>query len=124
MLNSVLILGRLTKDPENKVTTEGTVVSKFTIAANRGYGDKQVTEFVNCIAFGKTAENIKKYVKKGHLLMIAGYLKTSKWEYESKTYYRTEIVVEKSTFLPNEKNAKDTESKPKKAISKSKAKKK
>ncbi len=122
MLNRLIVLGRLTKDPDIK-TAGDTKVSKFTIAANRGYGDKQITEFVNCIAFGKTAENIKQYVKKGHLLMIEGYMKTSKWEYEGKTYYRTEAVVDKSTFLPNKANVDTEEVKPKKSTSKSKAKK-
>ena len=125
MINKLYILGRLTKEVELKMAKE-LEVAKFTVATNRGYGDKQTTEFVNCIAFGKTAANIAKFVKKGHLIHIEGYLKTSKWIYQEKTYYRVEAVVEKATFLPNTKKEESTEEpaeKPK-AKTKTKAKKK
>lgn len=125
MLNKLYILGRLTKSPEHKVANE-LDITKFTIATSRGYGAKQTTEFINCIAFGTTASNIVKFVKKGHLILIEGYLKTSKWEYEGKTYYRTEAVVEKSTFLPNKAGIetpvveKETKKPAKKAVAKKK----
>ncbi len=99
MYNKIILVGRLTKDPENKTSGE-TTIGKFTLATDNGYGDKKKTEFTDCVAFGKTAELICQYIKKGDPLLVEGRLQTSNWEHEGKKYYKTEAIVEKMTFLP------------------------
>ena len=65
MINKVILMGRLTKDPELRYTNNKTPVCSFTIAVNNGYGEKQQTDFVNCLAWNKTAEFVTKYFTKG-----------------------------------------------------------
>jgi single-strand DNA-binding protein len=109
MYNKIILVGRLTKDPENKTNGE-TTIGKFTLATDTGYGDKKKTEFTDCVAFGKTAELICQYVKKGDPLLVEGRLQTSNWEHEGKKYYKTEAIVEKMTFLPKGEKKSETPS--------------
>jgi single-strand DNA-binding protein len=102
MFNKTILVGRLTKDPEKRVNGE-TTIGKFTLATDTGYGDKKKAEFTDCVAFGKTAELICQYVKKGDPLLVEGRLQTSNWEHEGKKHYKTEVVVDKMTFLPKPK---------------------
>jgi single-strand DNA-binding protein len=102
-LNKVLLYGNLTRDPEVKALPSGQQVANFGIATNRTYKDKngqkqEQTEFHNVVAFGRTAEVIGQYVKKGRPLYIEGRLQTRSWESEGKKNYRTEIVVENFQF--------------------------
>ncbi len=99
MYNKVILQGRLVKDPEEKIAGE-TRIAKFTIATDSGYGDKKKSEFTDCVAFGKTAEIVAKYVPKGNLLLVEGRLQTSNWEHEGKKYYKTEVIVEKAVLQP------------------------
>ena len=70
-INLVVLTGRLTKDPELKYSAGGTAYCRFTIAVNRAF-DKEKSDFISCTAFGKTAELIAEYVKKGYQLGVQG----------------------------------------------------
>lgn len=102
-LNKVLIYGNLTRDPELKSLPSGAPVCSFSIATNRVYKDKdgqkqETTEFHNIVAFGRPAELIAQYMKKGRSLFIDGRLQTRSWDKDGQKQYRTEIVVENFQF--------------------------
>ena len=96
-MNKVVLLGRLTKDIE--IRQAGTTdVARFTLAVNRPF-KKDETDFLNCVAFGKTAETLEKYVKKGQQLAINGRIQVSNYEKDGEKRYSTDIVVEGFDFI-------------------------
>ena len=100
MINKVILMGRLTKDPELRYTNNKTPVCSFTIAVNNSYGGKQQTDFVNCLAWNKTAEFVTKYFTKGKMIVIAdGRISTRSWEtQDGKRAYATEVVAKEVSF--------------------------
>ena len=100
MINKVILMGRLTKDPELRYTNNKTPVCSFTIAVNNGYGEKQQTDFINCVAWNKTAEFVTKYFAKGKMIIIAdGRISTRSWEtQDGKRAYATEVVANEVNF--------------------------
>lgn len=102
-LNKAFLYGNLTRDPELKALPSGGQVVNFGIATNRTYKDKsgakqEATEFHNIVAFGRTAEVIAQYMKKGRPIFIEGRIQTRSWESEGQKKYRTEIVVDNFQF--------------------------
>jgi single-strand DNA-binding protein len=104
-LNKVFLYGNLTRDPELKALPSGGQVANFGIATNRSYKDKsgqrqETTEFHNIVAFGRTAEVIGQYLKKGRPIFVEGRLQTRSWDDKEggKKNYRTEIIVENFQF--------------------------
>lgn len=104
-LNKVFLYGNLTRDPELKALPSGSNVANFGMATNRTYKDKngqkqETTEFHNIVAFGRTAEVIAQYVKKGRPIFVEGRITTRSWEgkEDGKKQYRTEIIVENFQF--------------------------
>jgi single-strand DNA-binding protein len=97
-MNNVSLAGRMTRDCELKYTQEGKAIGNFTIAINKRY-KKDEANFINCVAFGKTAELISEYVRKGHLFGITGSIETSSWEKDGQKHYKTEVAVDQITFL-------------------------
>lgn len=97
-MNNVSLAGRMTRDCELKYTQDGKAIGNFTIAINKRY-KKDEANFINCVAFGKTAELIAEYVKKGHLLGVTGSIETSSWEKDGQKHYKTEVAVDQITFL-------------------------
>jgi single-strand DNA-binding protein len=90
-------IGRITNDIELKQTQSGTNIATFTLAINR---DKQNADFLNCIAFNKTAELLAQYTKKGNLLAVNGKVQTRNYEgKDGKKVYVTEIIVNQIEFL-------------------------
>jgi single-strand DNA-binding protein len=79
-MNTFIIDGRLTADPELSHTNSGKTVSNFSVANNTGYGEVKKTNFFNCIAWGKTAELIQKFANKGMEVIIEGELNIEQWE--------------------------------------------
>ena len=69
MVNSVILIGRLTKDPEIKKTSSGKSVASFTLAVNQRF-NRDKTDFINCVAWEKTADYLGNYVKKGNLIAV------------------------------------------------------
>lgn len=100
MINKVILMGRLTRDPEMRHTNSGTPVTTFSIAINNGYGEKQRTDFVNCIAWNKTAEFVANYFTKGKMIVIAdGRISTRSWEtQDGKRAYATEVTAQEVSF--------------------------
>lgn len=96
-VNKVILVGNITRDPELKALPSGTQVAAFSIATNEVYikdGEKkESTEFHNVIAWGKTAENIAKYMKKGSQIYVEGKLQTRSWDKDGEKRYRTEVVA-------------------------------
>jgi single-strand DNA-binding protein len=103
-LNKVFLFGNLTRDPELKSLPTGTQVVSFGLATNRrvkrdsGWEDQ--AEFHNIVAFGKVAELINQYMKKGSSLLVEGRIQTRSWEQEGQKKYRTEIIAETVQFGP------------------------
>ncbi|MCX6786828.1 MAG: single-stranded DNA-binding protein [Candidatus Kaiserbacteria bacterium] len=104
-LNKVFLYGNLTRDPELKALPSGQNLVSFGLATNRTYKDKngqkqEATEFHNIVAFGRPAEVIAQYMKKGRPLFIEGRIQTRSWEgkEDGKKQYRTEIVVDNFQF--------------------------
>lgn len=104
-LNKVLLYGNLTRDPELKALPSGSQVANFGLATNRTYKDKngakqETTEFHNVVAFGRTAEVIAQYCKKGRPIFVEGRLQTRSWDDKEsgKKNYRTEIVIDTFQF--------------------------
>lgn len=79
MLNRIIIMGRLTADPELRQTQNGTAVSTFTVAVDRDFGEKQ-TDFISCVAWRQTGEFVSKYFHKGSMIAVSGRLESRKWE--------------------------------------------
>lgn len=100
MINKVILMGRLTRDPEMRHTNSGTPVTTFSIAIDNGYGDNKRTDFVNCLAWNKTAEFVTKYFAKGKMIIIAdGRISTRSWEtQDGKRAYATEVVANEVSF--------------------------
>jgi single-strand DNA-binding protein len=104
-VNSVVVAGRLTRDPEVKAMPSGSAVCGFSIATSRSYKDRdgkvvEDTEYHNVVVFGKQAENAGKYLVKGQLAGAIGRLKTRSWEKDGVKQYRTEIIAETIQFGP------------------------
>ncbi len=104
-LNKAMIIGNLTRDPELRQTTNGQAVCSFGVATNRNWkdasGEKQEqTEFHNVVAWGRLAEIIAQYLKKGNKIFIEGRLQTRDWEgQDGVKRYRTEIVADNMVML-------------------------
>lgn len=105
-MNSVNLVGRITRDPEIRLAGQSNVCS-FSIAVDRGYKDNQgqnITDFINCIAWGNQANYIGQYVKKGNMLSITGSIQTRTYtDKDNKQRVITEVYVDKvSNLSPRE----------------------
>lgn len=104
-MNKVILMGRLTADPELKQTQNGTAVCRFTVAVNRKFTDKNTGErqadFISCTAWAKTAEFIGKYFTKGQMIALEGSLRTGSYQdknHSDVTHYTTEVMVDSTEF--------------------------
>ena len=111
--NLVILTGRLTKEPELKYSASGTAYCKFTLAVNRMKKDDPA-DFIFCSAFGKTAELIAEYVRKGHQLGVQGRLQQDTYEKDGEKISKTGVTVDKIEFLESNKTE-STTSEPKKS---------
>lgn len=102
MINNVVLAGRVTKDIELKVTPTGKSVCSFSLAVNRKFvqdGERQA-DFINCQLWGKSAETLEKYVKKGMMIGVEGRIQTRKYtNQQGQTVYVTEVVADSFSFL-------------------------
>jgi len=102
MINQVTLVGRLTRDPELKVTTEGTPVTHITLAISRtfrNHNGEVDADFVQCTLWRKSAENTCHYCRKGSIVGITGRLQTRNYEKDGKRVYVTEVIAETVRFL-------------------------
>ena len=104
-MNKVILIGRLTKDPElNYAAGTGTAVTRFSLAVTRPF-KKDETDFINCIAFNKRAEAIAQYLTKGRQLAVTGSIRTGSYDAKDGTKrYTTDIVVDSFEFIGSNKN--------------------
>lgn len=107
MFNLVVLTGRLTADPELKMTPSGIYVTTFSIAVNRNYkaGEEQQTDFINIVAWRQTAEFITRYFQKGSLIGIEGSIQTRRYQ-DKNGNNRTafEVVVNNAQFVESKRN--------------------
>lgn len=103
MINQVTLVGRLTRDPDLKVTPDGVYLCNITLAVNRQYRNQKGevdTDFVQCTLWRKTAENTTNYCKKGSLIGITGRIQTRSYDnQDGKRTYVTEVVAENVRFI-------------------------
>jgi single-strand DNA-binding protein len=105
-MNKVIIMGRLTKEVETRYTQSNTAVVKFSVAVDRRVkqGEEKKADFINCVAFGKTAEFISKYFSKGSSIAVIGRIQTGSYDNnEGKKVYTTDIMVEEVSFAGGKK---------------------
>ena len=102
-MNNIILIGRITKDPELKYTNNGKGNTRFTLAVSR---NKDEADFINCVAWEKTAENIAEYFKKGSQIAVQGSIRTGSYEKDGRTVYTTDVWVYKFSFIGNNQNVK------------------
>ena len=115
-MNLVSLIGRIVADPEMKYTNGGATIAKFRIAVPRIFkNDGQPdTDFLNCLAFGKTAEFVEKYFKKGMRVALNGRIQTGSYEKDGRTVYTTDIIADNVEFVESKQNAQEqTQTQPK-----------
>ncbi|AGR24735.1 single-stranded DNA-binding protein [Listeria monocytogenes] len=109
MMNRVILVGRLTKDPDLRYTPAGAAVATFTLAVNRTFTNQQgerEADFINCVVWRKPAENVANFLKKGSMAGVDGRVQTRNYEgNDGKRVYVTEIVAESVQFLEPKLNA-------------------
>lgn len=116
MFNTVMLIGRITKDIELRYTQSGKACASFTIAVNRPYknGEERQADFINIVAWGNLAENLNKYTSKGSLVGVEGRLQTRTYEApDGKKRAITEVLASNIQFLDTkkEKNEQNTNTK-------------
>jgi single-strand DNA-binding protein len=115
-LNKVVLIGRLTKDPELKFTPgAGTAVTTLTLAVDRRIKKEGQPEadFINCVAFGKTAEIMAQYLGKGRLIGVSGWIRTGSYEAKDGTRrYTTDVYIDEFQFLEKGNGAGSTNVRP------------
>src|SRR3989338_3985264 len=104
-LNKALLYGNLTRDPELRALPSGMNVVNFSIATNRTFKDRdgkkqEQTDFHNVVVFGRQADTVSQYMKKGSAVFVEGRLQTRSWEKEGQKMYRTEVVADRVQFGP------------------------
>ncbi|MCW6682050.1 single-stranded DNA-binding protein [Aerococcaceae bacterium NML160702] len=107
MMNTVQLIGRLTKDVELRFTQSGTAVGSFTLAVNRNFTNQQgerEADFINCVIWKKAAENLSNFTRKGSLLGVEGRLQVRTYEnQQGQRVYVTEVIVHNFTLLESKK---------------------
>ena len=101
-MNSVALIGRLTRDPEVRYgAATQTAVARFTIAVDRQRGreGEQTADFIGIVCFGKTAELVEKYMSKGRLVGVTGRIQTGSYEKDGRKVYTTDVVADRVEFL-------------------------
>ncbi len=111
-MNKVILMGRLTADPELRQTQSGISSCRFTVAVNRKFADKNTGEkqadFVQCVAWRQTAEIVSKYFSKGRMIHVEGTLRTGSYQdrnHSDVTHYTTDVYVENVEFCDSAKNS-------------------
>jgi single-strand DNA-binding protein len=106
MLNRIIIMGRLTRDPELRSTTTGTSVTSFTLAVDRDVADSEgnrKADFIDCVAWNKGAEFVEKHFKKGSMAIVSGRLQIREWTDKDGNKRRTAEVIAEHTYFGESK---------------------
>jgi single-strand DNA-binding protein len=104
-INKAILFGNLTRDPELRALPSGMNVCNFSIATNRVYRDRdgkkqEQTDFHNVVVFGRQADTVNQYLKKGSSCYVEGRMQTRSWEQNGEKKYRTEVVADSVQFGP------------------------
>lgn len=107
-MNKVILMGRIVKDPEVRYTQSGEplAVARYTLAVNRRFKrqGEQEADFINCVTFGKNGEFAEKYLKKGMMISVVGWLQVRSWDdKEGRKHWTTEVVVDEHYFAESKK---------------------
>ena len=108
-MNKVILMGRLTKDPEVRYTqTNNTLVASFSLAVNRRFarqGEERQADFINIVAWSKTGEFVSKYFKKGQQVGVVGRIQTRNWDDDQgQKHYITEVIAEEAYFADSKRD--------------------
>ena len=108
MLNKVILMGRLTRDPELRTTPQGVSVCTFSVAVDRGYvrqGEERQADFINVVAWRSTAEFVSKYFIKGQMIAVVGRIQTRNYDdKDGKKVYVTEVVADEISFADSKRD--------------------
>ncbi len=112
-MNKVILMGRLTKDPDTRYTqTTNTQVTSFTLAVNRRFvkeGEERQADFINIVAWNKTAEFVSKYFKKGQQVAVVGRIQTRNYDDDKGVkHYVTEVIAEEVYFADSKRESTET----------------
>lgn len=111
MLNHIVIMGRLTRDPELRRTNSGLPVASFTLAVDRDFADKnsgeKETDFIECVAWRSTAEFVEKYFSKGRMAVVSGRLQIRGWTDKDGNKRRTAEIVADNVYFGDSKRDSD-----------------
>lgn len=104
-LNKAMLFGNLTRDPELRALPSGMNVCNFSVATNRTYKDRdgkkqEQTDFHNVVVFGRQADTVSQYLKKGSSVYVEGRMQTRSWEQNGEKKYRTEVIADTVQFGP------------------------
>lgn len=102
-MNSVVLIGRLTKEPNVFATTTGTKIARYTLAVDRRGGDE--TDFIDCVTFNKSADFAEKYLRKGTMIAVNGSIETGSYEKDGRRIYTTTVVVNNHEFVGKRQDA-------------------
>lgn len=103
-MNNVILMGRLTRDPELKYSQSGKAYCRFTVAINREF-NREEADFINCLAFGKTAETIAEWLGKGRRIALQGRIQTGNYENKNGDKVNTfEVVADRFEFVDSAKS--------------------
>ena len=97
-MNKVILIGRLTRDPEARTSQGGEPVARFTLAVDRR-GRERAADFIGCVAFGKTAESVGQYLRKGSRVGVCGRIQTGSYERDGRKVYTTDVIADEVEFL-------------------------
>ncbi len=107
-MNKVVLIGRVTRDPELRYTASNVPSARFTLAVNRPFENQngqREADFINIIVWRKQAENVKKYVTKGSLIAVEGRIQTGSYEKDGQRIYTTDVVADNVQFLETKSQA-------------------
>lgn len=109
MLNHIVIMGRLVRDPELRRTGNGTAVTNFSVAVDRDFsgkdGGEKETDFIDCVAWRNTGEFVSKYFTKGAMIVVSGRLQIRKWQdKDGNNRYSAEVVADNVYFADSKKD--------------------
>ena len=102
-MNKVTLIGRITKDTELRYTNSNKAYTQFSLAVNTGYGEKERTDYIECVVWGKLAENLNKYCSKGSKIAVEGRIQNQSYEKDGSKRYVTKVIAENVEFLDTKK---------------------
>ena len=112
-MNKVILMGRLTRDPDVRYSDQSSAVARFTLAVDRRFkrdGDQQTADFISCVAFGKTGEFIERYCHQGTKLVVEGRIQTGSYtNRDGNKVYTTDVVAENVEFAESKATAANNE---------------